>query len=531
MTGRLVGALLRRDARLHSRGRDERGAILPMTAITMVVMIGFTAMVADLGLQRVAVRDMQSVADAVALDTARTLPSCDTAALTAAANASLARQRTRIGNGSPLVVTPGRIDATTKKFVAGASNGVCDAVRIESRTTVDYAFAPVIGRTSGAASRSAVGTRSDAAVCFSAGTKTLTLSTSGSALGPVLDRIIKVNGLDVAGYTGLVNLKSLQVPLADLAAALGVATPQELATLDVSMQTFTLAAASVVRKQGDVANATLLESMAARATGLRAKVGSFLSLDTTGTAALTATVNALDLVGASLVAANGSNALRMDQLGLSLPLGLLNTNARLVVVEPPQIACGKAGVTARSAQVRVDFQAVVGTTLLAYAEVSFGVLVGEGTATLSSVQCGASPRVTIAGQTTAARVLGYGGTGSARLTAASLLSPRKDLPLHLKEVVVGSNAGTYTFGYPASSGLPSPPSHTFSSNVNFALEVDNNGLLGSLLDSATTFLVTVLNPLLESTLSPVLSSLGVKIGTMDVTVLGRPACNAVKLAG
>jgi uncharacterized membrane protein len=501
-----------------------------MTALVMVVVIGFTAFASDLGLQRVAARDMQAVADVVALDTARELPTCTTATLQTAANASLARQRPRLGDASPLVVTPGHLDSTGA-FVAGAGTAGCNAVRITAATTVDFAFAPVIGTDSGTATRAAVGTRAEAAVCFSAGTKTVVLNSSSSALGPLLDRIIKVNGLDVVGYTGIVNLKNLEIPIVDLATALGVGTPQQLAGLDVSLQTFTVAVASVVRKQGDVASATLLESIGARATSLRAKVGRFLSLDSTGTAAMSATVNALDLVGASVVAANGTNALQVDQLSLTLPLGLVNSNAKLAIIEPPQIACGKTGVAARTAQVRLDLETSVGTTLLSVADISMGVEVGGGTATLTSMQCTASPTVTIAGQTTGARVVGYGGTGSARLTAASLLQPKKDIPIHLKEVVLATGAGSHTFTYPQTAGLPSPAKHTFSSNVDFQVETDNNGLLGGLLSSVTSFLATVLNPLLRGLITPLLGALGIDIGTMDVTVLSRPACAAVRLAG
>lgn len=498
-----------------------------MTAIIMVVVIGFTAFATDLGLQRVAARDMQAVADVVALDTARKLPTCTTSTLENAANASLARQGTRIGDTSPLAVTPGHL-SSTGAFVPGSGAAGCDAVRITAATSVDFAFAPVIGTDSGSAARSAVGTRSDAAVCFSAGTKTLTLDTSSGTLGPLLDRIIRVNGLDVVGYAGIVNLKDVQVPLVDLAAALGVGTPQELAALDVSLQTFTLAAASVVRKQGDLVSATLLESIAARATGLRADISDFLALDTTGKAALTADVNALDLVGASIVAANGTNALRVNELGLTLPMNLVNANARLSVVEPPVIACGKAGVSARTAQVRLDLESGVTTTLLRAAEVRMGVLVGDGVATLASLQCLGPARVTVTTQTAAARVVGYGGTGSARLTALSLLG-LVELPLHLKGSVASSSAGNQVFTYPEPTGLPA--TRTVGSPVNLSVEVDNNGLLGGLLAPVTSFLTTVLNPLLQALLTPLLSVLGIKVGTMDVSMLSRPSCNAVRLAG
>lgn len=512
---------------MRRRRHDERGAILPMTALVMVIVVGFTAFATDLGLQRVAARDMQAVADVVALDAARKLPTCTTSTLQTAADASLARQGRRVGTTSPLVVTPGHL-SSTGAFVAGSGTNGCDAVQITAATTVDYAFAPVIGTDSGSATRSAIGTRSDAAVCFSTGTKTLTLSTSGSALGPILDRVIKVNGLDVVGYTGLVSLKNVQVPLVDLAAALGVGTPQELAALDVSLQTFTLAAASVVRKQGDLVSATLLESIAARATGLRADVSNFLALDTTGKAALTTSVNALDLVGASIVAANGANALRVDQLGITLPGDLYSANASLVITEPPVIACGRAGVSARTAQVRLDLESGVNTTLLRLAEVELGVVVGDGVATLASLQCTGPPSVTVTAQTAAARVTGLGGNGSARLTAASLLGLVK-LPLHLKGSVAASSTGNQVFTYPEPTGLPA--TRTVGSPVNLTLEIDNNGLLGSLLSPVTSFLALILNPILESILTPLLSLLGIKVGTMDISMLSRPSCNAVRLAG
>ena len=68
---------------MRRRRHDERGAILPLTALIMVIVVGFTAFATDLGVQRVAARDMQAVADVAALDAARKLPTCTRSAVPA----------------------------------------------------------------------------------------------------------------------------------------------------------------------------------------------------------------------------------------------------------------------------------------------------------------------------------------------------------------------------------------------------------------------------------------------------------------
>ena len=81
------------------RRRDEEdGAVLAMTAFLTVVIITIAAFAVDLGLQRSAIRDMQSIADAAAMDAARILPSCDNAKLTTEANQSKQRHGSVIGD-------------------------------------------------------------------------------------------------------------------------------------------------------------------------------------------------------------------------------------------------------------------------------------------------------------------------------------------------------------------------------------------------------------------------------------------------
>ncbi len=522
------------------RPRDERGSVLPMTVLLVVVLLGFTAFAVDLGLQRVASRDMQALADVVALDTARSLPSCDAGALTTKANASLARQDARIGREAPLVVTPGHLDAT-QEFVAGTGTSGCDAVRITAATTIDYTFAPVIGTEQGTSTRAAVGAKAPPAICFSAGTKALVLDSTGSVLGPVLDQVLRVN-LGVVGYSGLVDLKDASVPLAGLTAALGVGTASELVGLsNLSLNRFMLATATVLRNQGDVARAVVLETIAAQVGNATLNVGRILGVDTTGTSALKADVNALDLVGAAIVAANGTNAIRVNNLGLNLGI-LANANAEAVVIEPPQIACGRTGATARTAQVRVDLKGSLVNVagLLVGTQVSLSVNVASGTATLGAMTCGgtAAPTAAVSATTAVAGVGGYRGSGHAEVTGVKLdlglLGGITVVNVWLKGGVGAVSHAPYTFTYPMPTGLP--PTHTFGSPVSLALELDKVVLL-SLLDVTGLYRTTVapvvtgVSNAVASLTSALLPLLGVKLGAMDVTMLGRPSCQAVRLAG
>ena len=520
--------------------RDEQGAVVPMAALLMVVVLAFTAFAVDLGLGRAAARDMQAVADAVALDTARDpgLASCNQTALSAAAAKSLTRQGTTIGRRSPLVVTPGHISPTTKQFVAGSNAGVCDAVRIVAATTVDFAFAPVIGKDSGIASRAAVGSTDSPAVCFSAGTTALVLNTNKSALGPILKNILTVN-LGLVGYdSGLVGLDGLSVPITELDAALKVGTGHGvLDNANVSLAGFLIANASVLEQHGNAVRAQVLRTLAANVGSLTVNVTKILNLGTGGSSALTASVAVLDLVGSAIVsaavdAANGKNAINISQLGIAVA-DISLADAKITIIEPPQIACGKVGVQAKTAQVRVDLQTGLnaGGLGIQAANLSLGVRVASGTATLSSLSCSGNPSASIIGKTSVANVVGYGGTGNARLTILQLW-PLPALQLGLKGGV-GESTSEQSFIFPPQADGASPGMRTYGSAVNLKLEVTNDSLLGlgAVVGLVVNPLLARANSAIEPLLDPLLSLLGIRLGTMDVTMLGRPSCNGVKLAG
>lgn len=517
--------------------RDERGSFAPMTALLLTVIVGFTAFAVDLGLQRAAARDMQAVADTVALDTARdpNLSACNNAALTAVANRSFDRRSVDpIGTTDDLVATAGHLNAEGV-FEAGTGSSGCDAVEVSATTEVGYAFAPVIGTDSGSATRTAVGTRSEPAVCFSAGTRALVLNTSESALGPLLDYILRVE-LGAVGYDGLVDLKNLSVPLADLAVELGVGSVQELVEAEVSLFNFMIAVADVLPTAGNAVTIELLRTVAAGIDDLSLRVGDILELGTGEDAGLDLDVNALDLLGAAIVAANGSNGLAVEGLGLDLG-PLLSSGISLSIIEPPQIACGAPGpeTVARTAQVRLNvvtrLLGIDGIRSVSAARVSLGVDVASGAATLSGLSCSTPESATIIPRTSVVGITGADGEDRATVTALGIA----DLALvriNLSGGVGGTQHAPATFTYP-DEGLPA--AQTFGSAVGLSLSVSGTQVLGLplgwLLDGIVSPLVSVVGSALNAVLTPVLSLLGIRIGTMDVSMLGAPSCSGVRLAG
>ena len=77
------------------RRDGERGAVLPFVALVLATLVAFTSIAIDLGYQRVGRRDMQALADIVALDLSRRLDGSTAAALKTTMDAELARSVAR----------------------------------------------------------------------------------------------------------------------------------------------------------------------------------------------------------------------------------------------------------------------------------------------------------------------------------------------------------------------------------------------------------------------------------------------------
>lgn len=389
---------------LRRRRDDERGAVVVLVAITSIILVTLAAFAVDLGMQRVARRDMQALADAVALDLARLVDgrtadqivagSAKVRGIEAAKVASEARNEgSALGADPDVSWTLVRLDLmgspirdSANKVVPVTGSGIPDAVYVTADTTVGFAFSTG----SGSAGRSALGV-SQSIACFRLGSYALAMESENSAL---LDDLIgDALDVNVVGYRGLADAN---VTLRGLALALGVGTVDELAELDgLTLQRLYLATATVLeRESGQVVGVTLLRSIAAAVnTSTFIAIADILTLSSGGAAALDTKLNVLDLVAGSAFVANGDSAFDVPVFW-KVPQ-FSNGAAGLKIIQKPQQGCGKINEAyAETAQVtlfarpKLNIPTIAGLAGAAV-PVDLEVEVASADGLLTGVRCGA----------------------------------------------------------------------------------------------------------------------------------------------
>ncbi|GGO87556.1 hypothetical protein GCM10011584_12470 [Nocardioides phosphati] len=389
--------------------RDERGAIAIFTALLLsTVLTGAASFSLDVGYQRVARRDMQAVADLVAMDMARKLDGRTTSALSgstwnAGVTTSLGSQGHTVGAALTVrTCTEAEVHAVD---AALSSTGICafpgilnsdgtfsssgsaaaTHVKVMTRTSVDY-FLPVFAD-AGSASRSAVAAATKTA-CFAIGSYLARLSTGES---PLLNAILgDTLHTTVLGYDGLA---TVNLSLADLALQLGAGTPQQLLTTSVTASKLFSAMATVISKNSPQTSADInavgVLQAAAVASTPAFSLGNMLSIGSDAGTALGATINALDLVKGAAALSDGDHFLNVPGLTLSLP-GISTTTAKLQVIEGPQIYCGPVGGSTKvtsQARVTLVYQllGLAGTIAGTPITVSIDLGLANARGTLSSI--------------------------------------------------------------------------------------------------------------------------------------------------
>lgn len=529
---------------------DERGAIMVMAVLVMTVMLTFTAFAVDLGTKRVARRDMQSLADSAAMDLARQLKGRTASAILAdpkfaEVKTQAVQQNKTVGRAPTLTVALGTVNNTTGVFTPVSGGAVPTAVQVIAATSVSFAFVPGDGNTA----RPAIATSADPTMCFSASSSELAINSSTGTLGPLLDLILKTQ-LNVLSPAGLLTVKDTVVPLADLAVALGVGTPQAVLATTVSTRDFVLAAATALSKNGYTAQASALQAIGLQISGGTVDVGKILNLETANSAGLSALVNVFDLVTAAIFASNGSNALNVKNLSVGLPGADRLLDLTAVIIEPPQIACGKVGITAKSAQVKIHVKTTVDPLSIGATSVvmDLDLEMGRGEGTLKSISCGSPAGAVVTAKTGAVLGVGTLDVGvlrnlglllggdtvlmvKSKLTATGAVGGPTDLTLTPPTVTTGSVSGSGVLGLAVSDSKIGLLDGSFVGDVLGAVI---NPLLGGILTTVVNPLVAANGPvdkLLSALIYPVFNLLGVKVAKTDVTVQGSPDCATVKLVG
>ena len=346
------------------RSRSEDGAVLVIVGVMIAVLIAVAAFAVDIGMQRVARRDMQAVADAVALDLGRLVDGRAAQEVLAGGAGKPGLEQARawsvdrnddasVGDAPTITVVLVKINPLTGRpetdpdgsvhVVTGLD--VPDAVHVTASTSVDFAFATG----SGGASRTAMA-GSESVACFQIGSFAARLDPENSAL---LDGLLS-DAFDVEAVS-YVGLADASLSLGELSAELGAFTVDEVADLQViEAQTLLGAAATVMQNDGAaMADVTVMQSLAAKVGSVGVDIADIFALAPGSTSAMEGRLNALDLVAATAFAANGENALGVDVVW-NEPM-LSSGPVSLRVIERAQVGCGRAGeVSAETAQLRLD---------------------------------------------------------------------------------------------------------------------------------------------------------------------------------
>ena len=527
------------------RRRDERGAVALMTAAVMLVLVLIAAFAVDLGMQRVARRDMQSLADVVALDLVRELDDGRTVAeltplMPGLALASRSRNNDTLGEVPDLEVELGELEPDGT-FVELSGGAVPSAVRVTSATTVAFAFTPGSG---GAVRQAVAGLASGA--CFGIGSYAARLDTDSSpVLGPLLGALGSGVTLSAADYRGLA---STDVRLTELLGAnLAAGTLEELIRADqlVRLGDVYLAMASVLeRNGGHAAQVTVLRNLAASVGNVQLGAGDLLGLGTGGTAGLDADLNLYDLVTASAAAANGQNAIAIPQAGVNLgPLADVQSSLR--VIEPMKQGCGRqndpgaiasstqAVLTLSSDAADVTVPGLLGTNVSLSGTV--GVAAADGR--LTDVRCDPLG-ITVSVSdglievdlrlevTVYARVLGL------RIEVARGPITIRGTKSSVGDAVINIVGDDYDTGVRVGNGSSGLPALTVDTSEVRLVGLPIGVTLGPILSALTSGLVNPLVQALDTSLvAPVLNSLGLDLSGADVRARPTPRCGEPALRG
>ena len=532
------------------RRHDERGAIFPLTVVMMGLILVVASLVIDIGGDRVVRRDMQAMADVIALDVARNLngnpagsytgfdASAPSATLLAAAkNESLARQAGAFSTPSEVTIRLAVTDKDTGAFVRWATGtDIPNAVQVWTKAGSAFRFLPTTQSATNI-QRSALAVIGPPIACITAGSTFASIQQQNQ-LDTLLGKLIGVDRLTVLDPYALAAL-DLEIPLIELAAKLGVGSVKEILTAEVSARDFVLAISEVLPHKGNSANVALLDAIAVGLPdGPNMVIGDILDLDTGGGSGAGVVVNTFSLVQSVIMVANQDRFVDIFTNASFTGLGKVNIQAK--VIEAPQIVCGPVGKTARSAQLQLKLTAEVKTLggLVADADLNpLFITVAEGTGTITNISCTAgSESVTVSANTSTGK-LGLTLLTELLLGLTDLVVGVPDPAVKPDGASIGSTTGhTMTFSFPGNDIPPAQTAGVAFGSLGLSsitpIKVTVIGLpVGGVLGSIVIPLLNIIDPLVSNVLRPALASMGVNVGTVQIQAISKPSCNEPFLRG
>jgi uncharacterized membrane protein len=534
------------------RARDEKGAVLVMAALGLVVAMVAAALAIDIGSLAQDARQDQKVADLAALDAIRGT----TATFTTLAQTSAARNSFPTGTGYSVTAIEGGKLGNACQSLPG-SGSVC--VTVTSPYKNKFPF--VGGRTS--VTRTAVASNT-AYGGFMIGSSLATFDTSRSAiLDRVLGGMLRGTNLNISAVSwsglagGNVTLEALRFQLASMGVSAG--TVSQMLAANITAAQLMQATAQALALQGPTAATSLTALNALRAQITATTLTTFTLGDLmhvsqgADNAALASQLNVFQLVTGAAEVANGSHLIDVSDIGITVG-SVLSTKVSLQVISPPQFYFGPVGGSVTTAQIGLTVTpklnlpvSVAGLTSVTVTNDLPVHITGAGAVgTLTAAGCGASPGITVTVDPTA-----FGGSATASLNArVGLLGiPIADVTIPTTNVVPSTNGGAanLTFNYP--SEFP-PPAGTTTSKHTGSQPIGLSTLtqitagtptvqlltltplpipVATLVTAVTAALAPVLANVDNLVMTPLLQALGLDIGSADVTALALQ-CNTPTLS-
>jgi len=549
----------------------QRGSM----AVTMMLMlVGLVAMLGlvEIGYLYWAKRETQKVVDLAALAGAQQLTACSTD--NSSNSAALGNARIDNGFSDTLVITCGHWDPTqagAQHFVSVTSSLPLNAVRVEATLPVTPFFG--FARFDGINATAIAASQGQPIAAFSVGSSLLNIDPSsplGTLLGTALGSSL---GLQLLSYNGIANAN---ISLLGLVKALPVdiGTVNSVLTTQVTITDLLTAYVNALSQSSSASTIDLafvnqqVAAIELQLGNIPINLGQILNVDATTedpNVALNVDVNALDILSAVVLAADGANAVALPATSISIP-GVATISLALSIVEPPQIGVGGVGTVAHTAEIRLDLDVTALSTpingqqlldLPLYLEVAptDGTITaiecnvpGSGGANSDSVTITAAPGVLNAflGTLTPAAFNNTSQSWSSLISSGSL-APLVNV-LNLATISASANvqlaanpATALTFsvdptipvsqqsGMTQTAGTSSAVlgnligSLLGSTSLNVTINLlglpINLAPVASLLATLSTALAPVLSSLDSLLVGPLLQALGINIGTAQVSLL------------
>jgi uncharacterized membrane protein len=524
-------AKARLKALLGRRRRDEQGATLIITAITMVALLGAGAMGVDLGFSVYGSRQAQAMADTAALDVVQNIGTADSQSTSGAVqtylNNLLAGVDTDNGSNAGLSVTPGwwlNGVFTAQTVSTGCAGTVfsttpppCNAVQVSATQSVPQPFWGGFSTLTGHSGQSTVAAWTPAAG-FSIGSYLATINTQQSAVLNVLLGALGTSGnVTILGYQGLANTYVTVSQL--ITASGGLLTNSNVMTASLPAQDWQTIWTAAVGNQVAQTNCTsspLLCNAQTALSGLGFGTslngyaqlcqmvsinGSTCSNGTLPTSALSANLNALQTLTTEAELANGNSALNVAS-ALNIT-GVASASLYLHFGQPPQLAYGPVGSYTSAAQCPAPTgqtsTCATTTQLWSDLQLTLQPIVGlptqvlditlsgaTGTATLSQVNCTNNVL-----QTVKINVDTSAATGNVSLNGANIATASVN--------GVTNKAGTYSVVPPNSTTVSGATNPRNFGTTTPSITVSGLGLVPSLVGTVLSTAQGALGPVLQAT--------------------------------